>query len=44
LQQASSAVKDKLQKILHAALDPGSCGESENLKLIQLGEEYERLL
>jgi hypothetical protein len=43
-QQASSAVEDKLQKTLHATMDPGNCGGSENLIFIQLGEEYERLL
>jgi hypothetical protein len=44
LQQASSAAKDKLQKALHAALNPGNCGGYDILKLIQRGEEYERLL
>jgi hypothetical protein len=32
------------KKTLHAKLDPGNCGGSEILKLIQLGEEYDRLL
>jgi hypothetical protein len=36
--------KDKFQNTLHTTLNPGDCGGSENLKLIQLGEEYERCL
>jgi hypothetical protein len=44
LQQASSAVKDKLQKTVYATIDPDNCGGSENFKFIQLGEEYERLV
>jgi hypothetical protein len=36
LQQASSAVKDKLKKKHCITLDHGSCGGSKNLKLIHL--------
>jgi hypothetical protein len=41
LQQAPSAVQDKLQEALHVTLDTGDCGRPKNLKLIQLDKEYE---
>jgi hypothetical protein len=41
LQQVSSAVKYKLHKTMHVTVDPGCSGESQNLRLIPLGEEYE---
>lgn len=44
VQQASSAGKDQLQKMLHSTLDPSNYGGSEYIKLIHLGEEYERFL
>jgi hypothetical protein len=39
-QQAFSAAQYELQKTLHATLDQCNCGEPENLKFIQLGEEH----
>jgi hypothetical protein len=40
LQQASSAVKNKLQETLHVLLNVDDCGGSKNLKLIHFVEEY----
>jgi hypothetical protein len=44
LQQTSSAVNDKLEKTFDIILEPGKCGGPQNLKLIKLGEECDRLL